>query len=183
MSTVKDRYRLKTPCSQCPFRSDKPFPLKYMRAKEIVSSLRGGGEFSCHKTTEETGSGNLAFCAGAAILLEKTEGPNQMMRISERLGIYDPSKLDMDSPVYDSFHDFIKGVATKEGDFPDESDELDYCGVADYNCTNPAGYGGGGGVSHNEDPPECSDECEACGSPMCDECRVSSTLCSLCGAE
>ena len=31
-----------------------------------------------------------------------------MMRISERLGIYDRTQLDMDSPVYDNWEEMIE---------------------------------------------------------------------------
>lgn len=47
-------------------------------------------------------------CAGALILLEKIERPSQMMRIAERLGIYDRFKRDMDAPVYESFERMIE---------------------------------------------------------------------------
>lgn len=46
-------------------------------------------------------------CAGFLILLEK-EGPNQMMRIAGRLGIYDASILDIDSPVYESVSECVE---------------------------------------------------------------------------
>lgn len=38
-------------------------------------------------------------CAGALIFLEKRYRPNQLMRISERLGMYDRTKLDMKAKV------------------------------------------------------------------------------------
>ena len=41
-------------------------------------------------------------------LKEKEGQPDQMMRISERLGLYDHSKLDMDAPVYDSWEHMIE---------------------------------------------------------------------------
>jgi hypothetical protein len=48
------------------------------------------------------------FCAGATIMLEKAQDPeqapaNQMLRIMERIGTYDHRKLDMEAPVFDSF--------------------------------------------------------------------------------
>lgn len=44
-------------------------------------------------------------CAGALIFLEKIEEPHQMMRICERLGMYDRTKLDMDAPVFESWYE------------------------------------------------------------------------------
>lgn len=66
-------------------------------------------EFPCHKTTKFDDNGewvpskNEIHCAGALILLEKVDCPSQMMRIAERLGIYDRRNLKMDAPVYDDF--------------------------------------------------------------------------------
>ena len=67
------------------------------------------GEFACHKTCdqdEETGdyvpNKDSHHCVGALIFLEKQNAPHQMMRICERLGLYDRTKLDMDAPVFGS---------------------------------------------------------------------------------
>lgn len=79
---------------------------------EIENALVRSG-FPCHKTTvhteDEDGCGDLVedenskHCAGALILLEKLEQPSQMMRICERLSLYDRRKLDMDADVFDDF--------------------------------------------------------------------------------
>lgn len=106
------------PCSNCPFRSDIKAYLNYDRVREIEESLERGS-FPCHKsvdynTLEKLGYENgdalpkevedkAKHCAGALILLEKEERPSQMMRICERIGLYDRRKLDMDAPVYDTF--------------------------------------------------------------------------------
>lgn len=113
MVQKKDPYSLKTPCPNCPFRTDvKPY-LSPERVEEIRDGLERG-EFPCHKTldydTDEEGgveTEKTAHCAGALILLEKEGTPSQMMRISERLGMYDARKLDMDAPVFDSWDDMI----------------------------------------------------------------------------
>jgi len=67
------------------------------------------GAFCCHKTGEsndETGgiepTEKSQHCAGALIFLEHIGQPHQMMRICERLGMYDASKLDMGAPVFQS---------------------------------------------------------------------------------
>jgi hypothetical protein len=44
-----------------------------------------------------------AHCAGALIMLERLGQPSQMMRIGERLGLYDRTGLDMEAPVFESF--------------------------------------------------------------------------------
>jgi hypothetical protein len=112
-------YGLINPCSNCPFRTDvKP----YLRAERVEEIERGleRGEFYCHKTTQHKDTdgdddvvgyrkaGSEMHCAGALILLEKLERPSQMMRIAERLRMYDPSKLNMAAPVYDTFEDMIE---------------------------------------------------------------------------
>jgi hypothetical protein len=92
-------YLLRTPCDACPFLNGMSFTLT--RLREFAS-----GEFPCHKTArldENIGyvskGDKSQHCAGALIFLEKQNAPHQMMRIMERMGYYDRSKLDMDAPV------------------------------------------------------------------------------------
>jgi hypothetical protein len=107
------RFDLTKPCSECPFRYDINGYLTEERAEEIVEALLRGATFSCHKTNdygdegEPIETGDSQHCAGAMILLEHQEQPNQMMRISERIGFYDPAKLDMTAPVFDEPETFI----------------------------------------------------------------------------
>ena len=98
------KYDLNSPCAQCPFRSDiEP----YVHSERVEGFI--GEEFSCHKTTTAKNRGNdhpeAQHCAGALILQEKMKQPHQMMRIMERLRLYDYKALIMDSPVYDSFEE------------------------------------------------------------------------------
>ena len=75
-------------------------------------------EFPCHKTTthaDDPEGGDYRVntdaekhCAGALILLEKEETPSQMMRICERIGMYDRNDLEMDAPVYDTWDEMIE---------------------------------------------------------------------------
>lgn len=104
-------YTLRAPCSNCPFRSDiTPF-LTEERAEEIADSLEGGATFYCHKTLDyddmegEVTSRSRA-CAGSMITMERDGQPNQIMRIAERIGMYDPTRLEMDSPVFDSLQEW-----------------------------------------------------------------------------
>ncbi|HEX5095208.1 MAG TPA: hypothetical protein VFX21_04315, partial [Acidimicrobiia bacterium] len=80
--------------------------------------VRQQATFACHKTTvavemedgeeEMTVTDKSEHCAGAMIMLEHMGRPNQMMRIAERLGFYEPTKLDMAAPVYKHGRDFIR---------------------------------------------------------------------------
>lgn len=92
-------YNLTTPCDQCPFLKGHGFT--WRRLHEHAS-----GEFPCHKMCKVDDEGNFvargaktSHCAGALIFLEKQNAPHQMMRICERLGAYDRTKLDMKAPV------------------------------------------------------------------------------------
>lgn len=110
------KFDLKRPCAHCPFRCDiRPF-LTAERVEGIEESLVRS-TFACHETTEyvedDEGGGDLAatadsqHCAGALILMEKEGRPSQMMRIAERLGMYDHTNLDMTAPVFNTFEDMI----------------------------------------------------------------------------
>lgn len=99
------KFDLVSPCKECPFRTDVEPYLLPERAEEICDALERGQTFSCHKTNDYSGedvreTSDSQHCAGALIMLEKMEMPNQMMRIAERLRIYDRTKLRMDAPVY-----------------------------------------------------------------------------------
>lgn len=116
MTTKRKPYGMTTPCPKCPFRNDIPAYLTRGRVLEIERSL-DRGNFPCHLTTthddeEESDyyvpTGNEVHCAGALILMEKEDRSSQMMRIAERLGFYDHTKLNMDAPVFDSFDEMIE---------------------------------------------------------------------------
>lgn len=112
------KFDLKRPCTHCPFRYDIPGYLTQAKAEEIIESIAYRDEsFPCHKTldfnnTDEEGdaitTGEEQHCAGALILLEHMDSPNQMMRIAERIGLYDRRKLDMESPVFDDEYAFTE---------------------------------------------------------------------------
>ena len=107
------KYDLTKPCALCPFRSDdKSLVVHPSRLAEFAS-----GEFPCHKTAEleepdddgegggYVGTEESQHCAGLLIMLEHMEQPHQMMRICERIGLYDRTKLDMNAPVYKSLRE------------------------------------------------------------------------------
>jgi hypothetical protein len=117
-------YRLTKPCATCPFRTDiRPY-LRPERVDEMEADLERG-EFYCHKTVnydsmrdddegepifETRDRAGEAHCAGALILLEKLERPSQMMRIAERLRLYDARKIDMHAPVFDTFDEMREAM-------------------------------------------------------------------------
>lgn len=91
------------PCDQCPFLKGSPLnkTLSRSRLKEMAS-----GAFPCHKACkvdEDSGyvprNDKTPHCAGALIYNEKRHTPNQMMRIAERLRMYDRTKLNMNADV------------------------------------------------------------------------------------
>ena len=98
------RYELTTPCDACPFLKSMAHGFGLERLREFASN-----EFGCHKTCDEVEGedGGTEFvpnsqslhCAGALIFLEKRNAPNQMMRICERIGMYDRTKLNMKARV------------------------------------------------------------------------------------
>lgn len=197
---VSTPYKLTTPCKRCPFRTDVTPFLRRERAKEIAGSIRVSGDFPCHKTTVPTDDGedmqkapDSQQCAGALIIQEREGNLGQAPRIAERLGIYDPARLAMDAPVFDTFTAFIRA---QEGGAPDtvttdngEVLELEHCGVVGPDCEDPAGYSGSGGVHENDDEPTCDPRvtCQYCGNAMCPACRGQDVdgypVCSLCEEE
>lgn len=103
---MKKYFNLKSPCKDCPFRTDINFHLDTERVVEITNALVCGQSFACHKTTIHDDDGESVrhdgemHCAGAMIMLEKMGLPNQIMRIGERIGMYDAQAISMDAPVF-----------------------------------------------------------------------------------
>lgn len=103
--------RQTSPCSLCPFRNDAG---RLRVSAERLESMASGA-FACHKTCDlDDESGEYVpneesnHCAGALIFLEKQDAPHQMMRIMERIGLYDRTKLDMNAPVFGSLDEVIQ---------------------------------------------------------------------------
>lgn len=119
----KHPYDLKVPCNNCPFRKEGGIRLSGRgRVMEIAET---DGEFPCHKTTkpEDSEEGDILVqvpsskvCAGFMILREKIKHPNQMMRIAERLHLYNYKDLMENNPavsdVFDSVEEMVE--ANKE---------------------------------------------------------------------
>jgi hypothetical protein len=166
-------YDLIRPCPHCPFRADTDSYLRADRAVEIAQNLARGAEFACHKTTQAdpddesecVAVAGSQFCAGALIALERMDAPNQSMRIAERLGIYDPAKLDMSAPV-GTLYDFQRHHGADEVD-----EDTEPCGVADMGCLAPCGYLEGGVVIAVTER-EATTYCVLCDTPVCEACSV-----------
>jgi hypothetical protein len=99
------KFNLKKPCKDCPFiqGSTTNVTLAEGRLKEIAGSLMQGMSFTCHKTLELESS-RQEHCAGALQYLEREEKPNQIMRIAERIGLYDHTKLEQCPNLIASIH-------------------------------------------------------------------------------
>lgn len=95
------------------------------RATEIAENMLNpaGATFSCHNTI----SGSHAdadyhpgkrdrHCAGALIFAEKHENATQMMRIAERLGLYDASKLMKNKGITDLVFDSLDEMLSVQWD-------------------------------------------------------------------
>lgn len=110
-------YDMKKPCEHCPFRRGQGY-LTEDRVHEIATT---DGEFPCHKTTdqvedEDGGSETVQtkkskVCAGFMIFREKQGQPNQMMRIAQRIGMYNPKELMKDNPEVEEVYDDIDEMA------------------------------------------------------------------------
>lgn len=189
-------FTLTSPCKKCPFRTDSDAYLRPERYSEIASSLNQGSDFVCHQTIDynddDEGESQASIgsrsqmCAGAMATLEKQNTPTQSMRVAERMGLYDASKLE-DAPVYDSLAEWVKekaGIPTVTDENGDTY-EFGHCEVVSSRCADPAGMMIGGSAVSNPKLPTCNpleDNCQSCGSMMCSECTSENdpTLCVEC---
>lgn len=98
-------FKLTRPCVSCPFRVGvgENFQLRTERLRDIMTAAA----FQCHMTVDydterEDDQGNVRpgtgehpqQCAGLMSLLHRAGRANQIMQVGERLGAFDPSKLD-----------------------------------------------------------------------------------------
>lgn len=118
-------FKLTHPCGDCPFRTDKFFYLPKGRKSEIASDLLFGDKtFICHNTTGEyewsdegeetiyTPSGEEQHCAGALIVMAKemTILNNFMLRLAIQSLLFNPTRLDINAPVYESMEQFVNAT-------------------------------------------------------------------------
>ena len=90
---------MKKPCSNCPFRSDRPFHLPADRVLGIGHALTHDGSFGCHKNNENP-------CIGAISVLDRQGDAmaNAWVRLAARCGAID-YPIAHDVPVYASFRE------------------------------------------------------------------------------
>lgn len=176
-------FALIRPCAKCPFRTDIPGYLRGARAQEIAEALASGGDFPCHETTvtvedeygddsERAANEDSKFCAGALIAMEKEGFANQHMRVGERIGLYDNSKLDMDAPVVRSLAAFVNHHS--------EGEEDECCEVSGSSCEAPAGMLVNGVVIPYVNDGVELHECPECGQMVCDSCSGEDGRCDYC---
>lgn len=92
-------FDMRTPCKDCPFRTDHPIQLREGRMAGILNDvLHRDKTFACHKTTHGA-KREVSHCAGALIAHEKAGKPNWIIRLAHQLGFCDPKKLNMKAPV------------------------------------------------------------------------------------
>ena len=86
------------PCNDCPFRRENFISLTPGRVDEVAGNMisSAGKTFTCHKSIyprKKIAKKDHQHCGGALIFAEKNGIATQMMRIAERLRIYDPARL------------------------------------------------------------------------------------------
>ena len=108
----KKYFSLKKPCTDCPFRSDKEFPLSVERKADIAESLKNGQEFVCHRTVDyldddASDQSHSCSCAGARETSRRSGIVSNAEQFAQRFG-FEFSAVDTDSPVYDSLDEWVK---------------------------------------------------------------------------
>lgn len=95
MRRVASDFSMTKPCDNCPFRIKGGIRIHPERVKEIAT---GDHTFECHKSAHaEHKPKHGLHCAGFLIFRERTNTSTNAMRMAERLGLYDRSKLDLTS--------------------------------------------------------------------------------------
>lgn len=74
-----------------------------------MSILTKGFSFSCHKTLNPDDPSTESMCAGALIMQIRSNAlyNNPGMRFAAMSGLLDVTKVDMQSPVFESTEDFV----------------------------------------------------------------------------
>lgn len=119
------RFDLKTPCKNCPFRTDETAIRFYNRerAEEISESAYRNG-FPCHLSAEidedddEAGyefGDDTQHCAGALMLFARhDDGTLPFTRLRESAQERVLGRLDWKAPVYEDESDFLDSYGEEE---------------------------------------------------------------------
>jgi hypothetical protein len=106
------RFDLRSPCADCPFRNDLPINEGTVGtfAENIWSIIRGEFVHSCHKTDPRSDyepakdyRGPIQHCAGAMVMMEKSEEPSNFMLWAEAQGKMKRKRLNLGAPVDDIY--------------------------------------------------------------------------------
>lgn len=98
-------FKLKRPCSNCPFKVGQGSLFRLRRLDEIVAAPA----FQCHKTVDYSDDAQAPGdkpqqCSGLMGLLLNEGKPNQMMQVAMRLNHLDAEEIDR-SECYQSLAD------------------------------------------------------------------------------
>jgi len=140
------KFDLKTPCSNCPFRREGGVRLYSARVIEIAGGFLSnrGGDFPCHKTVDHDDDDNRIttkdsqHCAGALIFAEKNENQTQMMRISERLRLYDPASYVGHELVFDDLDEMLETAVDRNRRRPQPKEDHEAEGTRPGGTNAPA---------------------------------------------
>lgn len=122
------RWDLKTPCKNCPFRTDET-AIRFAcreRAEEIEESAYRNG-FPCHLSAtldEDDEDGGFEFaestqhCVGATLMYQRGgfSGNVPFERLSECQQERIAQRLDFDAPVYDGPDEFLDSYGPEEAE-------------------------------------------------------------------
>lgn len=120
------RWDLRTPCKNCPFRTDET-AIRFAtreRAAEIEESAYRHG-FPCHLSADFTGDDdedggyvfgdNTQHCAGAAIMYGRNSGGNvPFEHLPEEKQDCISNRLDWSAPVFESEDAFLESYGPEE---------------------------------------------------------------------
>lgn len=107
------RYDMRNPCSDCPFSTNAPWHQGIMEELARKTALMDAGHLAhtCHQTdaradcaaTKRAPNGApMQHCAGMLIMAEKTGLQQRHMFAAQIRGAYNPAKLNLNGPVFDS---------------------------------------------------------------------------------
>ncbi len=107
------RFDLRSPCSDCPFRTDAPMHEGIIA--EIHNKLTAMDDaalaHSCHQTDPRADcapekrvpkGSPVQHCAGALIMQRKMGDPQLLAAMAEAKGLFKPERLNMEAPVFSS---------------------------------------------------------------------------------
>lgn len=106
------RFEVRKPCSNCPFRNDKPELKGWLgkeRAQEIADLfMKHEKVFPCHKHLN-AGPTNRQACAGALFMIENLKPNNFLIRFAIAQNMYKPEKLNLSKKdlVFKSVEEFV----------------------------------------------------------------------------